>query len=113
MKTKAQIKVGGAFVAAGLVLSGCTSYAQPSASPSPSASDLPAQLDEVAAETLKFAETLMGMAEDYAVGKIKEAGYEHRVVWRDGVSMPVTMDYRPTRINLYIKEGIVDRVEVG
>ena len=53
------------------------------------------------------------MAQAYAENKIEEAGYEHRMVWKDGESFAVTEDYRPTRINLYIKEGIVDKVEVG
>ena len=48
-----------------------------------------------------------------AIGKIEEAGYEWRVVKRDLEDFPVTMDYRPTRINLTIKEGIVYKVSVG
>jgi hypothetical protein len=70
-------------------------------------------MEQTAAKTLKFAETLFGMAEAYAIGKIEEAGYEWRVVKRDLEDFPVTMDYRPTRINLTIKEGIVYKVSVG
>lgn len=82
------------------------------ASPSPS-SDVLDDMQKQAAETLEFAQTLLGMAQAYAESKIEEAGYEHRMVWKDGESFAVTDDYRPTRINLYIKEGIVDKVEVG
>lgn len=70
-------------------------------------------MDAIAAKTLEFAETLFGMAEAYAIGKIEEAGYEWRVVQRDQEMFPATKDYRPNRINLTIKEGIVYKVSVG
>ena len=97
-----------------LSLTGCSANASSTPNPSPSASiDVPDNMQKQAAETLEFAQTLLGMAQAYAENKIEEAGYEHRMVWKDGESFVVTEDYRPTRINLYIKEGIVDKVEVG
>ena len=105
-----------------LSVSGCnaTGSSTPTATPtstsnaSPSASiDVLDDMQKQAAQTLEFAQTLLGMAQAYAENKIEEAGYEHRMVWKDGESFAVTEDYRPTRINLYIKEGIVDKVEVG
>lgn len=114
MTTASLIKVGAVFIFAGLAMSGCSANVSSTPNPSPSASiDLPGNMQEQAAETLEFAQTLLGMAQAYAENKIEEAGYEHRMVWKDGESFAVTEDYRPTRINLYIKEGIVDKVEVG
>jgi ABC-type phosphate transport system substrate-binding protein len=102
-----------ALVASTLVLTGCAAPT-PTASPSASApADDPMDMDAIAAKTLKFAETLFGMAEAYAIGKIEEAGYEWRVVQRDLEMFPATKDYRPNRINLTIKEGIVYKVSVG
>ena len=75
--------------------------------------DVPNEYKQIEAETLKFAQTLLGMAQAYAEEKIQEAGFTHRVVWKDGEEFVNTADYSPTRINLYIKEGIVDKVEVG
>ena len=116
MTTASLIKVGAVFILAGLAMSGCSANVSPtptSSAPSTPTIDVPDNMQEQAAETLKFAQTLLGMAQAYAENKIEEAGYEHRMVWKDGESFAVTEDYRPTRINLYIKEGIVDKVEVG
>jgi hypothetical protein len=116
MTTASLIKVGAVFIFAGLAMSGCSASISPtptSSAPSSPTIDVPDNMQEQAAETLKFAQTLLGMAQAYAENKIEEAGYEHRMVWKDGESFVVTEDYRPTRINLYIKEGIVDKVEVG
>ena len=101
-------------MATSVFLTGCAAPSPIAPSPSPSASaEDPVDMDAIAAKTLAFAETLFGMAEAYAIGKIEEAGYEWRVVKRDLEDFPVTMDYRPNRINLTIKEGIVYKVSVG
>ncbi|MEY4437051.1 MAG: hypothetical protein RL100_515 [Actinomycetota bacterium] len=101
-------------LATSVILTGCSpsSPAGPSPSLSSPAED-PMDMDAIAAKTLEFAETLFGMAEGYAIGKIEEAGYEWRVVQRDLEMFPVTKDYRPNRIDLTIKEGIVYKVSVG
>ena len=97
-----------------LAVSGCSANFVTTPNPSPTASiDVPDNMQQQAAVTLKFAQTLLGMAQAYAEELIEGYGYEHRMVWKDGESFAVTEDYRPTRINLYIKEGIVDKVEVG
>jgi PBP1b-binding outer membrane lipoprotein LpoB len=102
-------------IAVGLtLLTGCASSSPVAPSPSVSApAEDPMDLDAIAAKTLEFAETLFGMAEAYAIGKIEEAGYEWRVVQRDQEMFPATKDYRPNRIDLVIKEGIVYQVSVG
>jgi len=101
-------------LATSVILTGCapSSPAGPSPSLSSPAED-PMDMDAIAAKTLEFAETLFGMAEAYAIEQIEAAGYEWRVVKRDLEEFPATMDYRPNRINLTIKEGIVYEVSVG
>lgn len=54
----------------------------------------------------------VGLAEQAALDKAKADSKAARVVERDGEALPVTMDYAPGRLNLYIKDGKVDKVEV-
>ncbi|WP_216641471.1 hypothetical protein [Rhodoluna limnophila] len=99
-----------------LPLTGCVifvPYPVPSSVPGPTHTDPPFNFDEVAAETLEFAKTLIGLEEQDAIRAIESRGYEYRVVERDGESFPVTLDYRPTRINLSIEGLIVVDVNVG
>jgi hypothetical protein len=111
MRVRGIPAVMAALVASTLVLTGC---AAPTPSPSSSAPvEDPMDMDAIAAKTQVFAETLFGMAEGYAIEQIEAAGYEWRVVQRDLEMFPATKDYRPNRINLTIKEGIVYKVNVG
>lgn len=43
----------------------------------------------------------------------RESGLACRVVERDGVALPVTMDYNETRLNLAVRNGRVMRVTRG
>ena len=54
----------------------------------------------------------IGLSEQAAMDKAKNAGLPHRVVERDGKSLPVTMDYVPGRLNLSVRNGFVYHVEV-
>lgn len=54
----------------------------------------------------------VGLTENDATRKAKEANKPHRVVERDGESLPVTMDFVPGRLNFVIEDGKVKRVEV-
>ena len=56
---------------------------------------------------------LIGLSEPDAQTCIEEAGLTGRVVYRDGESFPVTLDYRPDRINMSIEEGFVVEVTLG
>ncbi len=85
----------------------------PVATETPMASEPPIDFEEIAAQTLALATTLISMAEDAAIASITEAGFDYRVVARDGENFPVTLDYRPTRINLTINKGVVADVNVG
>lgn len=60
-----------------------------------------------------FAASLVGLPAKQAKARISDEGYEVRVVSVDGDSRPVTMDYRPDRINLTIVDGVVTRATQG
>ena len=60
-----------------------------------------------------FAVSLIGQSAKQAKAAIAEAGYEARVVSVDGDVRPVTMDYRPDRINLTIVDKVVTKATVG
>jgi len=57
-------------------------------------------------------EEYVGLSEESALEKATKAGKASRVVERDGKSLPVTMDYAPGRLNLFVKDDRVYRVEV-
>ncbi len=49
-----------------------------------------------------------------AAGELAEANeLPWRVVEREGEKLPVTMDYRPERLNFFIKDGKVFKVTKG
>jgi hypothetical protein len=54
----------------------------------------------------------IGLAEQVALDRAVAEGHSARVIERDGESLPVTMDFIPGRLNLIVKEGKVDRVQV-
>jgi len=60
-----------------------------------------------------FGATLVGMKLARARKAAQEAGYAFRVVSVDGESRPVTMDYRPDRLNATVVDGRVTEVTVG
>lgn len=60
-----------------------------------------------------FAVSLIGLPIAQAKAQIADAGYEARVVSVDGDVRPVTMDYRPDRINLTIVDKVVTNATVG
>jgi hypothetical protein len=56
---------------------------------------------------------LVGLDEDTAAAAAAERGCDFRVVRRDRVVLPVTMDLRSNRINATVVNGRVTAVEVG
>jgi hypothetical protein len=56
---------------------------------------------------------LVGLDEPTARAVAEERDCAFRVVRRDGVSLPVTMDMRLNRINATVENGRVTAVEVG
>jgi hypothetical protein len=67
---------------------------------------------ESARTTQSVATRLVGLDEDTAAAAA-ERGCEFRVVRRDRVSLPVTMDLRSNRINATVVNGRVTAVEIG
>ena len=63
--------------------------------------------NEIAAETMKLANTLLGQAEKYAITRIEDAGYTYVVIARDQEEFVYDQQYDPRRIRLTIKEGII------
>jgi hypothetical protein len=58
-------------------------------------------------------EGLVGLSEAAAVDAAESGGWVTRVVARDGVYFPVTLDYSTSRVNLTLVGGIVTSVSVG
>lgn len=54
----------------------------------------------------------IGLSEQAALDKAKAENKPARVVERDGEALPVTMDYVQGRLNLYVKDGNVYKVQV-
>ena len=55
----------------------------------------------------------VGLTEQEASAKAKDAGFTSRVIMRDGQSVPATMDYNPDRLNFVIESGKVTLVTTG
>lgn len=78
-----------------------------------------APTDDMAAlgrRTVAIAQTVVGMTEADAAGtlaSVSSVPITTRVVSRDGVALPVTEDYSPTRVNLTLVDGRVTAVSVG
>lgn len=54
----------------------------------------------------------VGLTEAEAEALAKENNVSFRVVMRDGAPLPVTMDYRPGRINAEVTDGVVSSFSV-
>lgn len=69
-----------------------------------------------AQRTLEIAQAVIGLTEAEAVqtlAGVSSVPITSRVVARDGVGLPVTEDYSPTRVNLTVDSGHVTAVSVG
>ena len=71
------------------------------------------EMQEQLERSEEFAATLIGLAEQEAVGAIEAEGLTPRVVARDGEYYAVTEDYSVSRINLVIELGVVTEATVG
>ena len=70
-------------------------------------------MDDVAEETTRFGQGLVGMASDLAEACVVDAGYTWRVFEQDGEQFALTMDYRVDRINVKIEQGVVTEAYSG
>ena len=87
-----------ALAAAGLAMSACSEH-RPAAPPG----DMPIPSDK----------GYVGLSKNAAVARAGTERKSWRVVAEDGQSFPVTMDYRPERLNFTIRDGIVVDVTQG
>ena len=58
------------------------------------------------------ANAYIGLAEQVALDRAESENKRARVVERDGETLPMTMDYVPGRLNLYVKDGNVYKVQI-
>jgi hypothetical protein len=56
---------------------------------------------------MKFANTLLGQSENYAITRIEATEYSWVVIARDQEELAYDEKYDPMRIRITIKEGIV------
>ena len=70
-------------------------------------------MDAVAAQTEEFAATIVGKSDAEAKAATEAAGLTYRVVMVDGQPRAVTMDYRPDRVNVSLKDDVVVAATVG
>jgi hypothetical protein len=64
------------------------------------------------AKAHSVAAQVIGLPETESVQIVEDAGFEARIVERDGTYYPVTRDYREDRVNLYFRDGLVYRASV-
>jgi hypothetical protein len=55
----------------------------------------------------EFGKSIVGLSEEDAVNMIKQDNRVYRVAQRDSENYPLTMDFSPDRINLFIEKGKV------
>jgi hypothetical protein len=60
----------------------------------------------------KFA-AYIGLTVDAATAKAKADGRAARVVEKDGVPLPATLDYNPERLNFTVTDNKVTKVTTG
>lgn len=67
--------------------------------------------DDIAVST--FAASLPGLSEGFAQRLVETSDLQLRVVERDGVSLPIHLDFRADRIDVAVDQGLVIRASVG
>lgn len=69
--------------------------------------------EKVAKESAKVGQFILLKNEKFAIAYIESKKIAFRIASRDGKNFPLTMDYRPNRINLNIIKGKVKGFNVG
>lgn len=82
------------------------------ASPTPTPTPAPAEKPAAPGDPAE-ASSYVGMTLPDASARADKADIRWRVVEEDGKSRPVTMDYRPDRLNFSVEKGKIIRVTKG
>lgn len=98
--------------------SGSESVLTVPAEPVESATMNPDDMNKLALQVQDVADRVVGRSEGDAMSELEMTHPNGtpivvRVVHRDGQDFPVTMDYSPNRVNLWIDNGVVTKVSVG
>jgi hypothetical protein len=67
-------------------------------------------LDEIPGLQMAAEELLVGQTESGAEQAATAEGWGFRVVRRDGENLPMTMDYRPDRVNVAVEDDVVTEI---
>jgi len=111
-----RIKTVFAYIFIGFLVAGCSNInpsndsAKPIVEPMPCPTFVMTQGEEIPQQQ---ADLLIGMVEADAESCAQSLGWQWRVGERDGEFYALTMDYRPDRVTVQIKEGIIYLVNVG
>src|SRR5690242_14696288 len=108
MRMKATVVLLGACA-----LAACGSSSKPASAPSTGA---PTTRAATSSSTIpsdpKFA-AYIGLTADAATAKAKADGRAARVVEKDGVPLPASLDYNPERLNFTVNDNKVTKVTTG
>ena len=95
------------------VLAACGSSSKPASAPTTNAPTTRAAPSTTSVPSdPKFA-AYIGLTVDAATAKAKADGRAARVIEKDGVSQPASLDYNPERLNFAVTDNKVTRVTTG
>ena len=70
------------------------------------------EIEDVDSTKLLF-KSLTGLTEEEATEKLKEMGLTSRICSLEGEPMVGTRDYRTDRLNFWIVDGKISKIEIG
>jgi hypothetical protein len=102
------------LVVAGVLVSACGLTRGPASEPSsPGSSPAAVPSSSAASDGPWTAEQLVGLTEAAALERAAAEGYGVRMVQRDDQQFALSMDLRPNRVNLVVKDGAVAEAWLG
>lgn len=60
-----------------------------------------------------FLKTLLGLTEKEAISICQANNYSWRIVRKDGINLIITMDLKLNRLNFYVDNGKITKVDFG
>jgi|SRR5215471_1747328 len=112
MRTNAALAVTGACAVV-VVLAGCGSSSKHANAPSTSAPTTRAVTSTTSSVSDPQFAAYIGLSVDAATAKAKADGRASRVIMKDGVPQPATLDYNPDRLNFTVAANKVTKVTTG